>query len=139
MIIESLKRKKIDIHYVVDEYLKSEDSEKIIGHYIITSHVKPKNIYTENTDFLERYRSELLTLCKIFDNVPLPINIAEQIPEIAEFYPFALGFIGEHRSNYDDSNSFIFNEIENYFPVINTREYGEYYSNENLINILLKT
>ena len=137
MIVESLKKERINIDYVVDEYLKSEDSEKIIGHYIITSHVKPKNIYTEKTDFLERYRSELLTLCKIFDSVPLPVNIAEQIPEIIEFYPFALRFRDELKFDNTDSISFIFNEIDNYFPVINTREYGEYYSNENLINILL--
>lgn len=137
MIVESLKREKINIDYAVDEYLKSEDSEKIIGHYIITSHVKPKNIYTEKTDFLERYRSELLTLCKIFDSVPLPVNITEQIPEIIEFYPFALSFRDEMKFDNTDSISFIFNEIDNYFPVINTREYGEYYSNEKLINILL--
>lgn len=137
MIIETLKKEKINIDYVVEEYLKSEDSEKIIGHYIITSNVKPKNIYTEKTDFLERYRSELISLCKIFDSIPLPINIADQIPELEEFFPFVLRFREEQKFENIDSISYIFNEIENYFPVINTREYGEYYSNENLINILL--
>ena len=137
MIVETHKREEINIDYVLSEYLKTADSKKIIDHYFNTSNVKPKNIYTEKTDFLGRYKGELLTLCKIFDSIPLPSSLAEQIPEITEFFPFALRFREEQKFNSNDTISFIFNEIENYFPVINTREYGEYYSNENLINILL--
>lgn len=137
MIAEKLIREEINIDYVLREYLKTDDSKKIIDHYFTTTNVKPKNIYTKKTDFLGRYKSELLTICKIVGSIPLPSNLAEQIPEIEEFFPFALRFREKQKFNNINTISFIFNEIENYFPVINTREYGEYYSNENLINILL--
>ncbi len=137
MTEESFIKEEINIAHVVDEYLNSEASEIVIAHYTTTSQVKPKNIYTEKTDFIKRYRSELLTLCKIFVSIPLPNNIEDQIPEIVEFYPFVLRFRNEQGLNPTASISLIINEIENFFPVINTREYGEYYSNESLINILL--
>lgn len=131
------KKTDIAINNLVNDYLNSNESEKIVGHYILTTHVRPKNIYTDKTDFVERYKQELILLCKIFKVISLPKDIGEQIPEIKEFFPLTLDSLETFKSNMEDSVSFIIAELNNYLSFINAREYGEYYSSTNLINILL--
>ena len=126
----------MSIEQNIEEYLKSEFGQKKLQDYLSFTDVKPKNIYTQETDFIFRYTKELSILIKIFDNFNFPKDIFDQIPEICEFYPYLI----DRRLNVQgnkESVHFIFDEINEYCLSINTREYGEYYSNENLINILL--
>lgn len=121
----------------INDYLQSREASDIIKKYIKVTNVKPKNLYTEKTNFTKRYKQELQVLYTIIKKISLPIDIEKQIPELTEYYPFITGINKNISINIDDQISFIFAEVKNYFKQINPREYGEYYSSETLINTLL--
>lgn len=125
---------KIDI--LIDKYLNAKESIKIKEHYFEATNVKPKNIYTEKTDFLYRYKREMILLNSIIATIPKAEQVFEQIPEIDEYYPF-LRKLPLNRINLDITSNLIFKETQLFFNSVSPREYGEYYSSKNLIQILL--
>lgn len=137
MEYQLLEKEQICIEELIDNFINSNVGKNTLEHYILTSQVKPKNIYTDSTDFYFRYNLELRILVQIFDNIDLPENIFSQIPELLEFYPIINNCELKKIKSKENSVSYILKLLDTYFSSINTREYGEYYSNEKLINILL--
>lgn len=136
MIINDFNE-EINFDKLIDDYLMSLKSKDVIEYYLTKIDIKPKNIYTEVTDFRNRYRIELILLNKIFSMFTFPQDILIQIPEINEFYPFLIK--SENKKNkVKNEIELLFEEIKSYFKHINAREYGEYYSSETLINTLIE-
>lgn len=107
--------------------------------------IKPRNIYTNNTDSQERYILEnyILNLSLNFLVEKYGIErreIVKAIPEIEEFYPYQsireyYGFSSFDLDKDVAFKSWAKNLLEDFFKQIDQRQYGEYYTPESLIKL----
>ena len=121
-----------------------EDEQIAFQQYVKTCNVTPKNIYTSKQDLHKRYQLEKNILNKLlgfFAKKGFSRN--DIIKNIQEFKYYSLGNCSSNE--IDDSVkselSFydcLYNEINNFYTIVNPREYGEYYTQLSIINLALK-
>lgn len=127
-----------------DQYLNTAIGKNVLDRYIKFCDIKPRNIYTAKTDFRLRYINEnhminltINHLCKTHELDRT--EIIESIPEIREHYPF----LEEIESfelpalQYKNPNFkfFMKEQLELFFKTVDQRQYGEYYTPEELIRL----
>lgn len=122
-----------------------KDSFKKYEGYV--TNIKPRNIYTSQseTNFLKRYLLEnfvihlsLELLSSLYD---ISRNeILKQIPEINQYYMYQTkkeyyGFVPFKYSTSINFKSWLKSTLEDFFKTVDQREYGEYYTPEELIRL----
>ncbi|AKE15348.1 HsdM family class I SAM-dependent methyltransferase [Bacillus cereus] len=128
-----------------NDFLKTKEGICCLNKYIEYSNIKPRNIYTANTNFSERYTLENfiinLSLNFIFQKYGIERNtILEEIKEIDIYYPYQkieeyYIFNSIEVDTTIDFKYWVKNLLEDFFKKIDQRQYGEYYTPEQLIKL----
>lgn len=121
-----------------------EDEQIAFQQYVKTCSVTPKNIYTSKQDLYKRYQLEtniLNKLLKFFEKKGFSRNdIMNKIPEF-KYYSLVSCMNSNMADGIINKVSFydyLYNEINDFYSIVNPREYGEYYTQLSIINLALK-
>ena len=121
-----------------------EDDQISFQKYVKICNVTPKNIYTSKQDLYKRYQLEKNILNKLlgyFETKGFSRN--DIINKISEFKYYS--FVNDSHNNIDANikneisfYDYLYKKINDFYSVINPREYGEYYTQLSIINLALK-
>ncbi|MBU6113708.1 N-6 DNA methylase [Mammaliicoccus lentus] len=127
-------------------YIKTESGKISLQKYLKLCDVKPRNIYSANNDFYDRYKKEAFiiyqSLLYIKEVYKISIKkIIQDIPEIETYYKWIIDMFENQNINtlvLPYKNKFkevLRTKLDNYFKTVDRREYGEYYTPEDLIKL----
>ncbi|HEY8889340.1 MAG TPA: N-6 DNA methylase [Clostridium sp.] len=129
----------------VDSYIKGVIGQNAFRKYLVTCNVTPKNIYTDNIDYCERYREESYIIHQLLEYmVSIGFNIKDilnSINEIVEFYPWVhdIRFITNGLADDEKGFPYLLHEyLEGFFKINNPRQYGEYYTPKEMVSLALE-
>ncbi|MFW6008524.1 MAG: hypothetical protein ACOCP8_04585 [archaeon] len=136
MIKDKSKIKK----FIID-FLNTSHGKEVLKKYKYTCDVTPKNIYTEDINLKERYIKEAVIIHKFveyFYSLDFSLkNILSNVKEINEYYPWISEINFCKRKELELFNKFVQNNIIDFFSKINPRQYGEYYTPLEMIDLAL--
>lgn len=129
---------------IIENNVIKEDEQIVFQQYVKTCSVTPKNIYTSKQDLHKRYQLEKCILNKLLDYFETKgfsrNDIINKIPEF-KYYSlvnYAHNNIANDIINKVSFYDYLYKEINDFYSIINPREYGEYYTQFSIINLALK-
>lgn len=124
----------------IDKFFSMSAGKQKLNEYISLCNVTPKNIYTDEINWEERYKNEymIIWMCisYFYKNGFCIDNIYKEIPEL-KYYKKIFEFKEYVAINYENFEIMLAELNNKLFKNINPREYGEYYTSLEITNLAL--